>query len=197
MNRAAVSPVIQALLAAVLFGVSAPLAKLLLGQVEPVTLAALLYLGCGVGVLLFKLLPGGFLADRSSQAHIVRADFRWLLGAVIAGGVAAPILLLFSLRNTPASTASLLLNFEGVATTLIAALVFRESISRWALAAILFVTFASIVLSWDQSGQWGLSLGALGAILAMIPLSRSAFWGPACFGESTTILPASSPPKTR
>lgn len=166
MQRSHVYPMAQALLAAILFGASAPLAKLLLGEIEPVLLAGLLYLGSGLGILLYKTLSP--VESRDAEAPINRGDWGWLAGAVFAGGVAAPILLLISLRNTPASTASLLLNFEGVATTLIAALVFKEAVSRYAIWAIACVTLASILLSWDTSGQWSLSLGALGIIGACI-----------------------------
>ncbi len=171
MQRAHVYPMAQALAAAALFGASAPLAKLLLGEVDPVLLAALLYLGCGIGVGLTKLLQGLSGAADKSEAQISRSDWKWLAGSVFAGGVAAPIILLVSLRSTAASTASLLLNFEGVATTVIAVLIFRESVSKYAVWAIVAVTIASILLSWDASGQWGFSLGALGIIAACV------FWG--------------------
>jgi drug/metabolite transporter (DMT)-like permease len=90
----------------------------------------------------------------------------WLAGAIIAGGIMAPIVLMVSLQVTPASTASLLLNFEGVATTLIALFFFRESISRRAFAAILIITLASIFLSTNFKSGMGFSLGALGILLA-------------------------------
>jgi drug/metabolite transporter (DMT)-like permease len=168
MNNTRIYPMGQAVLAAILFGASAPLAKLLLGEVEPISLAAFLYLGSGIGVLLFKLLQQARQSTINTEAKITKADWKWLAGAVFAGGVAAPIILLFGLQNTPASTASLLLNFEGVATTLIAALVFKEAIGKYALWSILCVTVASIVLSWNMSGQWGLSLGALGILGACV-----------------------------
>jgi drug/metabolite transporter (DMT)-like permease len=158
----------QALLAAALFGASAPLAKVLLGEIAPVALAALLYLGCGIGVLLYKVLQQLNGNGTDAEAQIRRSDWKWLAGSVVAGGVAAPILLLVSLRSTPASTAALLLNFEGAATMVIAALVFREAVSRYAVWAILIVTAASILLSWDASGQWGFSLGTLGIIGACV-----------------------------
>ena len=170
MKRYLTYPMIQAILAAALFGASAPLAKLMLGNIEPVPLAAFLYLGSGLGLLLFNVLfkkhtrPGG-------EARISKADLPWLSGAVIAGGVAAPIILMFSLRYTPAATASLLLNFEGVATTLIAALVFKEAIGRRIWLAIGAVTVASIMLSLDFKGEWGFSLSALGV------LSACVLWG--------------------
>jgi drug/metabolite transporter (DMT)-like permease len=95
-------------------------------------------------------------------------DVKWLAGAIVSGGILAPIVLMISLKNTPASTASLLLNFEGVGTTLIALLFFRESISRRALAAISIITLASIFLSTNFAGGFGFSLGALGIILACV-----------------------------
>jgi drug/metabolite transporter (DMT)-like permease len=165
MPRTNLYPILQALLAATLFGASAPLAKLLLGEIEPIALAALLYWGSGGGILLFKL------AQRNAvqEAQISRADWPWLLGAVGAGGIAAPIVLLISLKQTDAATASLLLNFEAVATTLIAALFFREAIGGWAWVAIGAMTLASILLSWQGVG--GVSWGALGILAAC------ALWG--------------------
>jgi drug/metabolite transporter (DMT)-like permease len=168
MQRTHLSPILGAILAAILFGASAPLAKLLLGEVEPVVLAALLYLGCGAGVLLFQVMLQNNRTHETAEARLVRADLGWLAGAVLCGGVAAPIVLLFSLRDTAAATASLLLNFEGVATAVIAAVVFREAIGRRAAWAILCVTLASILLSWNTGNQWGFSLGALGILAACV-----------------------------
>ncbi len=102
------------------------------------------------------------------EAGIRKADIKWLAGAIISGGVMAPIVLMVSLQNTPASTASLLLNFEGVGTTLIALLFFKEAISRRAWMAILVITLASIFLSTNFSEGFGVSLGALGVVLACV-----------------------------
>lgn len=161
-------PTLQALAAAALFGVSAPLAKLLLGQVDPIFLASFLYLGSGLGVLVFRIFNGRRASGDRQEARLTRPDYGWLFGAVIAGGVLAPILLLISLQATPAATASLLLNAEGVATALIAALVFKEALSRRALAAIGLVTAGSILLSVGAEGDWGLSLGAVGILGACL-----------------------------
>jgi drug/metabolite transporter (DMT)-like permease len=106
------------------------------------------------------------MTSNPKEAGIRRPDVGWLAGAIIAGGIMAPIVLMVSLQVTPASTASLLLNFEGVATTLIALIFFRESISRRAFAAILVITLASIFLSTDFKSGFGFSLGALGILLA-------------------------------
>ena len=119
MNQTHLPSIIQALTAAVLFGASAPLAKLLLGEVEPIPLAALLYLDSGLGLLGLKLFQRVNRQGLGAEAQIAKSDLGWLAGAILAGGVAAPIVLLFSLQSTPAATASLLLSFEGVATTLI------------------------------------------------------------------------------
>ncbi len=155
--------IIQALLAAVLFGASAPLAKLLLGEIDPIPLAGFLYVGSGIGSwLLFAVQKAG-KHSRSREASLSKKDFPWLLGALAAGGVAAPILLMLGLNRTPASTASLLLNFESVATTLLAVLIFKEAVDRRILWAIGLITAASILLSWS-GGQWGFSLGALGVL---------------------------------
>ena len=158
--------VLQALLAALFFGASAPLSKLLLIDVPPVLMAAFLYLGSGTGISLVKLAQRR--TSNGREAGIKAPDVKWLTGAIVSGGILAPIILMVSLQTTPASTASLLLNFEGVGTTLIALFFFRESISRRALTAIFVITLASIFLSTDFKGGFGFSLGALGVILACV-----------------------------
>lgn len=167
MNRLT-RPILQALFAAALFGASAPFAKLLLGQVEPVLLAGLLYLGSGLSAALLWLGQRAQAKGVTVEAGLVWQEWPWLMGAVLAGGVVAPIVLLFSLRGTAAATASLLLNFEGLATTLIAVLFFQEAISRKIAGAIGLIAAASIILSWDNQGEWGFSWGALGILLACI-----------------------------
>ncbi|MGZ9224594.1 MAG: EamA family transporter [Anaerolineales bacterium] len=158
--------IFQALLAALFFGASAPISKLLLGDVPPVLMAAFLYLGSGIGISLIKLSQR--IKSEQMEAGIKSPDVKWLAGAIISGGIMAPIVLMTSLKNTPASTASLLLNFEGVGTTLIALFFFRESISRRALTAIFAITVASIFLSTNFAGGFGFSLGALGVLLACV-----------------------------
>ncbi len=165
MNRGSVYPVIQALLAAVLFGASAPFAKLLLGEIDPIPLAALLYLGSGVGAWILLLVQRAGNRWKEAEAHLTRTDIPWLVGAMLAGRVAAPILLMRGLNQTPASTASLLLNFESVATTLIAVYAFKEAVDKRILWATGLITLVSILLTWT-GWQWGLSLGTLGVMSA-------------------------------
>src|SRR5512147_2110204 len=162
--RANLGFILQALLAALFFGASAPISKLLLGDVPPILMAAFLYLGSGTGISLIKLYQRFSRSQR--EAGIKAPDVGWLAGAIISGGILAPIVLMISLKNTPASTASLLLNFEGVGTTLIALIFFRESISRLALSAVFAITLAGIFLSTNFQGGFSFSIGAMGVILA-------------------------------
>lgn len=156
--------ILQALLAALLFGASAPLSKMLLGEMEPILLAAFLYLGSGLGLLALKL----FRRSSSNEAPLRKAELPWLAGAVISGGIIAPIVLLCGLKYCPASLAALLLNFESVATALIAVWAFGEAVSRRTALAIFCITVASAALSWNSKGDWGISYGALGIIAACV-----------------------------
>jgi drug/metabolite transporter (DMT)-like permease len=165
-----IKAIIQVFAAAVLFGASAPLSKLLLTHIEPIPLAACLYFGSGIGAFILFLFKQGDKEARKSEARLSKADLPWLAGAIMAGGVAAPILLLLGLERTPASTASLLLNFESVATTLIAVLIFREAVDKRITYGVVAITFSSILLTWT-GGNWGLSVGALGILGACL------FWG--------------------
>jgi drug/metabolite transporter (DMT)-like permease len=156
---------IIAITGAVLFGASAPLSKVLLGNIDPILLAALLYLGSGSGLLLFKL--SRRLSGLGDGEPLKRRDTPWLAGSVLAGGVAAPIMLMLGLSSTPAATASLLLNFECVATTLLAAFLFQEYIGKRIWLAIGGITAASAILSFNGT-QFGLSIGVLGILFACI-----------------------------
>jgi drug/metabolite transporter (DMT)-like permease len=156
---------LQALLAALLFGASAPLSKTLLSSIDPVPLAGFLYIGSGLfSWLLFSFRKRGNKSG-SLEERVSRPDIPWLAGAIFAGGVAAPILLLLGLDRTPASTASLLLNFEAVATGLLAYLLFREAVGKRIFLALGLITFASILLTWN-GGAWGFSLGSLAIVAA-------------------------------
>lgn len=154
-----------ALSAAVLFGVSAPLAKLLLGVTAPQLLAGLLYLGSGVGLLAVWLVR----RRRATEAALTRRDVPWLAGAIGFGGVIGPLLLMLGLARTPAATASLLLNLEGVFTALLAWFGFRENVDRRVALGMLGIVSGGAVLSWNGSLTVGGLLGPLaiaGACLA-------------------------------
>lgn len=161
------TPILLALTAAAMFGASVPLAQLLLGAVQPVMLAALLYIGGGTAVIGMRLVRG----RSTGESPLARRDIPWLAGTMLAGGFLAPVLLMIGLASTPAATASLLLNAEAVATALIAAAFFAEGIGRRVAAAIGLITAAGMILSFDPAGHLGLSLGALGV------LGACALWG--------------------
>jgi len=160
--------VVYGVLAAVLFGVSAPLSKVLLDGVDPIILAGLLYVGAGASLGLL-VLGRKALRLKESEARLGREDVPWLVGAILAGGVLGPVLLLLGLQRTPAATAALLLNFEVVATGLVALILFGESVGRRVWAAIVSVAVGGALLAVDPADGWGVSLGALlvvGACLA-------------------------------
>jgi len=163
MQKTPVYPIIQALLAAALFGISAPISKALLGEIAPIPMAALLYLGSGIGTWLLTLFQ-----TQDAEAKLSRADVPWLMGALLSGGVAAPIVLMFSLQITPAATAALLLNFESIATTLIAGLLYHESVGKRTWQSVGLVSLSSMLLSLDTQSAWGISLGAVGVLVACI-----------------------------
>jgi drug/metabolite transporter (DMT)-like permease len=132
-----------ALLSAVLFGASTPLAKLLVGGVSPLALAGVLYLASGIGLGI-----GGLL--RRKPVGLQRGDWRWLAGTIAAGGIAAPALLMYGLRGTEASSASLLLNLEVVFTAALAWIVFRENVDRRVFAGMMAIIAGGVLLSWQQ-----------------------------------------------
>lgn len=148
-----------ALGSAVLFGASAPLSKLLLGSVNPWLLAGTLYLGAGVGLALATLI-GRVAGTRRTEASLTRRDMPWLAAIVLFGGVLGPLLLMFGLSLTTASTGSLLLNLEGLATMTIAWLVFRENVDRRLLLGALAILAGAVLLTWDGQGV-RLDLGGL------------------------------------
>ena len=157
------SGVLAALGAAVLFGASTPLAKLLLHNVNPWMLAGLLYMGSGLGLTLYRFVRSD---DSVSLSH---QELPWLIGAVMAGGVIAPVLLMFGLTSMPASGASLLLNAEGVFTALLAWFVFKENFDRRIALGMLVIVVGAMILSWPSDAHFAgnvPSLAVLGACLA-------------------------------
>jgi drug/metabolite transporter (DMT)-like permease len=165
MNKTVLIPTFYALTAALLFGLSTPLNKLLLNTIEPLVLSGLIYLGSGLGILIYRLIKEKSLYTQT-EANLQREEIPVLVAAVLAGGVLAPIILLYSIRITPASTASLLLSFEGIATTLLAGIWFGEYIGKRVWLAIAIVTLATMLLSVQWSQGWGFTIGAFGVIAA-------------------------------
>jgi drug/metabolite transporter (DMT)-like permease len=143
----------------VLFGATMPLAKELLAEADPLLLAGLLYLGAGAGLLLVRLIFHATTAY--AEPSLTSRDWPWLTFAILAGGVAAPVLLMFGLSLTPASTASLLLTLEVVFTIFLAVLIFHEVLPlRIAIGA--GATLAGVaVLSWPETRSFSGILGPL------------------------------------
>ena len=138
-----------ALAAAALFGASIPVAKVLLATVSPWLMAGLLYLGSGLGLAVFRALRG------RERVRLEPGEWRWLVGAILSGGVAAPVLLMYGLKNMPASGASLLLNAEGVFTVLIAWFVFHENFDRRIALGMLAIVFGAVIVSWPAEARFG------------------------------------------
>jgi drug/metabolite transporter (DMT)-like permease len=127
MNRTAT---LYALVSAALFGVSTPAAKSLVGTVDPIVLAGLLYCGAGIGVAMLRRIAHAVVAPAAREQPLRRQDIPWLAGAFAAGGVAGPILLMTGLARADAAAASLLLTLESAATALMAWFIFHENFNR-------------------------------------------------------------------
>lgn len=157
-----------AFLAAALYALNMPFSRLLLGSVEPLYMAAFLYLGAGLGMLgmwVLRTKPKGRVF-----APIEKDEKPYILGMVLLD-ILAPALLMFGLRSTLAANASLLNNFEIVATSLIALLLFKEAISRRLWIGIGLVTLASVLLSMESFSAFRFSSGSL------LILAASTAWG--------------------
>jgi drug/metabolite transporter (DMT)-like permease len=155
--------VLPALGAAALFGAGTPVAKLLLTHVSPLLLAGLLYLGSGAGLWVWRLL------SRAPRVRLKDAELGWLAGAVVAGGMLGPLLLMTGLAGMAAADASLLLNAEGVFTALLAWFVFKENFDRRIALGMVAIVAGAAILSWPGKAGVGAlwpSLAVLGACLA-------------------------------
>jgi len=140
-----------ALGSAILFGASAPLAKLLLSSATPQLLAGLLYLGAGVGLLITHS-ARSLLGVPSSEAPLRPFDAPWLIAIVAFGGILGPLFLMLGLARTSAASGSLLLNLEGLATMTIAWVVFRENVDRRLLLGAAAILAGAFALSWRGEG---------------------------------------------
>ncbi len=152
-----------ALGAALLFGAGTPIAKLLLNSVSPWLLAGLLYFGSGVGLALYRKLI------HAPTGRLSHADLPWLAGAILAGGIIGPVLLMLGLTEMPASGASLLMNAESVFTALLAWFLFKENFSYRIALGMTTIVAGAVILSWPDEilfeGLWP-SLAVLGACFA-------------------------------
>ena len=161
--------ILSAILAASLYALNAPASKLLLQHVPPSMMAALLYLGAGLGMLAMSLVRKA--AGRpSAEQRLTRKDLPYTLGMIVLD-ILAPILLMLGINRTTAANASLLNNFEIVATSLIALFVFKEKMSRRLWAAIGLIVLSSALLTVEDASSWQFSMGSVFVLLA------SCCWG--------------------
>ena len=176
--------ILYALLAALFYGMSAPFSKLLLAQLSPTFLAALLYLGAGLSMAVLGRVRA---FDSPAEQPLSRTDIPYLIAMVLLD-IAAPVLLLMGLQTATPATVSLLNNFEIAATALIAAVWFRERVGRRLWAAIGLITAACILLTVEDFSALAFSGGAVLALLA------SVCWG---FENNTTrVLSGKDPRQT-
>jgi len=160
---------VLALSSAFLFGASTPIAKLLLGNTDPLLLAGLLYLGSGAGLALV-VTGGRLLGLGRSEAPLRARDLGWLGTIVLFGGILGPALLMWGLTLTPASTGALLLNTEGLATMAIAWAVFRENADRRIFLGAMAILAGALLLSWPEAAGAGLRVnwGSVLIVLACV-----------------------------
>jgi drug/metabolite transporter (DMT)-like permease len=156
-----------ALGAALLFGLSAPAAKVLVAVTDPWLLAGLLYVGSGLGLGLYRL-GRGLPLRLPSEAPVSRHEAPWLAAATLAGGVVGPVLMLFGLTRGSAAQTALLLNLEGVFTALLAWLAFNEAFAIRIATGMAAIALGSVVLTWDVSGGVALDRSAVLVIAACL-----------------------------
>lgn len=159
--------ILLALLAAVLYAINIPASKVLLDQVDPTFMAAFLYLGAGVGVAVLALFRK---KERAHEERLRKSDLPYVIGMIVLD-IAAPIFMMFGLRYGSSSNASLLGNFEIVATTLIALLIFHEKVTKRLWGAIALITVSSAILSFEGTGSFRFSVGSL------LVLAATFCWG--------------------
>lgn len=157
--------ILAALSAALLFGAGTPLAKLLLRDVSPWLMAALLYLGSGIGLGIYRLVK------RSPPVHLAKGDWRWLAGAIFTGGVVGPGLQMLGLTHMPASGASLLLNAEGLFTAVLAWFVFKENFDKRIALGMGAILAGLLLLTWPGQATFS------GIVPALYILGACFCWG--------------------
>lgn len=166
MNPKLNKSIISAILAAVCYGISAPVSKILLNEIPPALMAALLYLGAGFGMSAVSLLNKS-KQKKQTEAKITKKELPYIVGMIVLD-IAAPILLMCGLTLTTSANASLLNNFEIVATALIALFIFKEAIGRRMWSAIVLITASSVILSFEDISSLSFSLGSLLVLLACL-----------------------------
>lgn len=155
-----INPIVFAVLAAALYALNSPLSKLLLSSVSPEIMAGFLYLGAGIGMFVMHV-----FRRNSNEKPLSKRDLPYTILMVLLD-IAAPILMMTGLKSATAANASLLNNFEIVATSLIALIIFRERIGKLLWAAIVLIIISSALLSFEDMSAFSFSIGSIFVILA-------------------------------
>ena len=167
MEKEKLKAIIYALLAAVFYAVNVPVSKLLLKEVGPATMASLLYLGAGIGIGILSLVGK---KDKEGSERLSKEDLPFVIGMIVLD-IAAPIFLMLGISYGSAANASLLGNFEIVATTLIALFIFKEAVSARLWVAIALITLSSVLLSFEGTESFSFSYGSV------LVLAATVCWG--------------------
>ncbi len=164
MEKKQIRAILYAFLAAVFYAISVPISKILLQKVGPTTMAALLYLGAGIGIGLLSYFNR---RNKETYEKLSKKDFPYVIGMIVLD-IAAPFFLMLGISYGSSANASLLGNFEIVATTIIALFLFKEVVSKRLWAAIALITFSSILLSLEGADSFEFSYGSLFVLLATV-----------------------------
>ena len=164
MEQNKIKAIMFAFLAAVFYAINVPISKVLLQHVGPTTMAALLYLGAGVGIGMMSLFKK---KDREKAESLTKADLPYIIGMIVLD-IAAPIFLMLGISYGSSANASLLGNFEIVATTIIALILFKEAVTKRLWLAIGLITLSSILLSFEGTDSFHFSYGSLLVIMATV-----------------------------
>lgn len=158
--------IIYAVLAAALYALNTPISKVLLEKVPATMMAAFLYLGAGIGIFFVSFVKK-VTKEQYKELPLTKSELPYTIGMIVLD-IAAPIFLMIGLTMTTAANASLLNNFEIVATSLIALVIFKEPVSKRLWIAIVLVTISSIILSFEGASSFSFSLGSIFVLLACI-----------------------------
>ena len=164
MEQNKLKAIMFAFLAAVFYAINVPISKVLLQHVGPTTMAALLYLGAGIGIGMMSLFNK---KDREKAESLTKAELPYIVGMIVLD-IAAPILLMLGISYGSSANASLLGNFEIVATTVIALILFKEAVTKRLWLAIGLITLSSILLSFEGTDSFHFSYGSLLVIMATV-----------------------------
>lgn len=164
MEKNKLKAIMFAFLAAVFYAINVPISKVLLQHVGPTTMAALLYLGAGIGIGIMSLFNK---KDREKAESLTKAELPYIVGMIVLD-IAAPIFLMLGISYGSSANASLLGNFEIVATTVIALILFKEAVTKRLWVAIGLITLSSILLSFEGTDSFHFSYGSLLVIMATV-----------------------------